>query len=80
MVAQLAMPTPMKQMLGHLNINIERSFEAMPERMEDAMLTCMTCEMFHNCDYDVESRYFMCPNRELFDWLEGLQGKIYDAA
>jgi len=77
MVAQMAMPTPMRQMLGYLNINIERGFETMPEKMEDGMLTCMTCEMFHTCDYDVESRYFVCPNRDLFDRLEDLQEARY---
>jgi len=73
MVAQIAMPTPMRQMLGHLNINIDYGFGVMPEKMEDAMQTCMTCKMFHTCDYDVESRYFMCPNRKFFDRLESLK-------
>jgi hypothetical protein len=34
------------------------------------------CKWFDNCDYNVESRYFLCPNRDFFDQLELLQGKI----
>ncbi len=76
MDTQLAMPYPMEKMLGHLNLDIERSFEAMPEMMEDAMVRCRMCEMYCTCDEDVESRYFVCPNRNLFDQLERIQGMI----
>ncbi len=76
MVAQLAMPYQLEKMLGHLNLNIERGFESMPEMMEDAMVRCRKCEMFCTCDEDVESRYFVCPNRNLLDRLERIQGKI----
>jgi len=76
MVAQVAMPYPLEKMLGHLNLDIERSFESMPEMMESAMVRCRQCEMFCACDEDVESRYFACPNRDFLDWLERLQGKI----
>ena len=76
MVAQLAMPYPMEKMLAHLNLDIERSFEMVPEEMEDAMTKCRTCKAFHLCDEDMESRYFVCPNRNLLDRLERIQGKI----
>ncbi len=73
MVAQLAMPYPLKRMFGHLKLDIERSFKLMPEKMEDAIQSCLMCKFFHTCDYDSESRYFLCPNRDLFDQLEDLQ-------
>ncbi|MAF95868.1 MAG: hypothetical protein CMM60_08965 [Rhodospirillaceae bacterium] len=76
MVAQLAMPYPLEKMIGYLNLDIERSFESMPEMMEDAMAKCRMCEMYCTCDEDVESRYFVCPNRNLLDRLERIQGKI----
>ena len=72
MDAEYVMPYPLMRMLEHLNIDIERSFELMPEKMEDAMLTCRRCEMFLTCDELVESRYFICPNRDLLDQLEDL--------
>lgn len=73
MVAQQVTPDPLKRMLEHLNIDIERAFRLMPEQMEDAMQKCLTCEMFLSCDDDVESRYFICANRDLLDRLEDLQ-------
>ncbi len=76
MDAQLAMPYPMEKMLGHLNLDVGRSFELMPVMMEDAMVTCRMCERFSTCDENVESLYFVCPNRNLFDQLERIQGKI----
>ncbi len=72
MIAEYVMPYPLMRMLEHLNIDIERSFELMPEKMEDAMLTCRRCEMFVTCDELVESRYFICPIRDLLDQLEDL--------
>ena len=76
MVAQLAMPYPMERMLEYLNLDIERSFGAIPEVLEDAMVRCRMCEMFCSCDEDVESRYFVCPNRNLLDRIERIQGKV----
>lgn len=79
MIAQLAMPYPMEKMLGYLNLDIERSFESMPEMMEDAMVRCRMCEMYCTCDENVESRYFLCPNRDLLDQIERIQGNIKNA-
>ncbi len=76
MDAQLAMPYPLEKMLGHLSLDVGRSFESMPEKMESAMVRCRTCEMFCTCDEDVESCYFLCPNRDILDRLELIQGKI----
>ncbi|MEE8352597.1 MAG: hypothetical protein V3R37_10465 [Rhodospirillales bacterium] len=76
MIAQIAMPCPLEKMLGHLNLDVGRSFEAMPEKMEDAMVKCSKCGMFYTCDENVESRYFVCPNRNLLDQLERKQGKV----
>ena len=70
MDAQLAMPYPLEKMLEHLNLDVGRSFDLMPEKMEDAMVRCRMCENFCSCDEDVESRYFLCPNRDILDWLE----------
>ncbi len=75
MVAQQVMPDPLKRMLEHLNINIERAFRLMPEQMEDAMQKCLTCEKYLSCDDDVESHYFICANRDILDRLEDLQDK-----
>ena len=74
MMAQLAMPYPLERMLGHLNLDVGRSFEMMPEMMEDAMTRCRTCEMYCTCDEDAEGRYFQCPIRNLLDQLESIQG------
>lgn len=76
MDAQLAMPYPLERMLGHLHLDVGRSFESMPEMMEDAMVKCRMCEMYCTCDEDVESRYFLCPNRNLLDQIERIQGKV----
>ncbi len=73
MVAQQVMPDPLKRMLEHLNIDIERAFRLMPEQMEDAMQKCLRCKRFLSCDDDVEGRYFICANRDLLDRLEDLQ-------
>ena len=73
MVAQHVMPDPLKRMVEHLNIDIKRGFRLMPEQMEDAMQKCLACELFLSCDDDVESRYFICANRDLLDRLEDLQ-------
>ncbi len=75
MVARMAMPFPLSRMLEHFKIDMERSLELMPEQMEDAMRRCSMCRFFDTCDYDSESRYFLCPNRDLFDQLEDLQGQ-----
>ena len=75
MAAQLAMPAPMKQMLDYLNIDIDLACEALPEDMEDAMQTCLTCKALDICEDDMESLYFRCPNRGLFDVLAKLQGR-----
>ncbi len=76
MSAQLATPRALRRMLEHLNLNIEKSFRLMPDTMEDAMLTCLKCKGVDICEDDVESRYFTCPNRNLLDQLERLQGHI----
>ncbi len=76
MVAQITMPYPLEKMFEHLELDVERSFELLPAMMKDATVNCQMCSMFHTCDYDVESRYFMCPNRDLLDTLERMQGKI----
>ena len=76
MVAQITMPYPLGKMFEHLDLDVERSFELLPAMMEDAMVSCRMCSMFRTCDFDVESRYFMCPNRDLLDKLERLLDKI----
>ncbi len=75
MTAQLTMPYPLQQMLGHLDLDVDRCFRAMPQDMEDAMQKCYMCPYFRICDYDSESRYFLCPNRDLLDCLEDAFGK-----
>lgn len=76
MSAQLTMPCALEKMFEHLSLDIEKGFRVLPEMMEDAMSKCQRCEAVHFCDDDVESRYFTCPNRNLLDHLERLQGKI----
>ncbi len=76
MVAQLTIPCALEKMLEHVSLDIERCFELMPEAMEDAMTTCQMCRKSPSCDENVESRYFVCPNRDLLDRLERIQGKI----
>lgn len=76
MAAKLAMPNPLEKMFEHLDLDIARGIQTSPVLMEEATVACRMCEMFDNCDYDVESRYFLCPNRDRFDQLERLQGKI----
>ena len=76
MDAQVTMPYPLERMLGHLDLNVGSCFESMPEKMEDAMVRCRRREMFCTCDEDLESRYFLCPNRGLLDRLESTQGII----
>ncbi len=74
MAAQWAMPYPLQKMFEHLDLDIARGFQTVPVLMEEAMAACRMCKMFGNCDYNVESRYFLCPNRGLLDQLERLQG------
>lgn len=75
MTAQLAMPYPLTRMLEHLELNIERCFKLMPSDMEDAMQVCLTCTFSHACDYNSESRYFVCPNRGILDRLDDMQSE-----
>lgn len=72
MTAHHPIPYPLKVMLEHLAIDIERAFESMPKEMKSGIEACKRCKMFRRCDYFVESRYFQCPNRDLFDQLEDL--------
>ncbi len=72
MTPQSTMPYPLSCMLEHLDINTERSIRLMPEEMRAAAEKCRQCDKFHTCDFNVESRYFLCPNRELLDRLEEL--------
>lgn len=76
MAAKLAMPYPLEKMFEHLDLDIGHGVQTSPALMEEATVACRMCKMFDNCDYDVESRYFLCPNRDRFDQLERLQGKI----
>lgn len=72
MTAHHKIPYPLKTMLEHLEIDIEPAFELLPKEMQKGIKTCTRCKMFQRCDYFVESRYFQCPNRDLFDRLEDL--------
>ena len=76
MVMQLAMPYALKNMFGFLDLDIERSFETMPEMMKHAIVKCRMCKFDRSCDERLEKRYFHCPNRGLLDHLERMQGKI----
>ena len=73
MVVRPMMPLPFQRMLEHLNIDAESSFKRLPEKTRDAVQRCLICKFFHNCDYDSESRYFRCPNRDFLDQLEYLR-------
>ncbi len=70
MTMQSAMPYPLHRMFEYLEIDIERSIELMPGEMQAANESCRQCDKFRACDFDVESRYFRCPNRNLLDQLE----------
>ncbi len=75
MTAQLAMPYPLTRMLEYLELDLDRCFKSMPGGMEDAMQACLTCKFFYSCDDNSESRYFVCPNRDLFDRLDDMQSQ-----
>lgn len=70
MTLRSAMPYPLHRMFEYLDIDIERSSKLMPEEMREATERCRRCDKFRACDFDVESRYFRCPNRKLLDQLE----------
>ncbi len=70
MTVRSAMPYPLCCMFEHLDIDIERSIKLMPEEMRAANKTCRQCNKFLACDFNVESRYFQCPNRIFLDQLE----------
>jgi len=70
MDTQHTVPLPLRRMFEHLDVNIEHSFQRMPNQMKNAMHTCEVCDKFCRCDYDTESRYFRCPNRDFLDILE----------
>ncbi len=70
MSIQSTMPYPLGCMFEFLDIDIERSITLLPEEMQAATLKCRLCDKFHTCDFNVESRYFNCPNRDLLDRLE----------
>ena len=72
---KLKLPYPMLRMFEHLDIDVEASEKLIPKQVEHAIRTCEVCKAFHQCDYDVESRYFTCPNRDIFDQLEDLLSK-----
>jgi hypothetical protein len=60
-------------MFEYLELDLETGFRLSATEMRAAMRTCRACGMFHTCDYQVESRYFICPNREFLDRLEDHQ-------
>lgn len=72
MTLQSTMPYPLGCMLEYLDIDIERSIKLMPEEMQAATERCRQCDKFLACDFNVESRYFLCPNRGLLDRLEDM--------
>lgn len=72
MTTQQAIPLPMSCMLAHLEIDVAQSLRKLPKEMADGIRTCLGCGLFYRCDFDVESRYFQCPNRDLLDQLEDL--------
>jgi hypothetical protein len=74
MTEQSMMRYPLGRMLDYLDIDIERSIRLMPEEMQAAIEKCRRCDKFNACDFNVESRYFLCPNRELLDRLEDILG------
>ena len=76
MAVKSAMPYPLKKMFEHLDLDIALGFQTSPMLMDEATDACQKCKNFDTCDYDAESRYFLCPNRDFFDQLERLQGKI----
>jgi len=65
-------PYPLKKMLAFLEIDAERAYKTLPKEMVDGIDTCKRCKVHQRCDYFSESRYFQCPNRDLFDQLEDL--------
>ena len=70
MTMRSAMPYPLHRMFEYLDIDIERSLKLMPNEIRVATDRCRRCDKFQACDFDVEVRYFRCPNRELLDLLE----------
>ncbi len=60
----------MREMLQHLDLDIEKSFEMMPKEMEEVMCECLMCEVFQSCDYNLEGDYYVCPNRNFFERLK----------
>lgn len=76
MATPITIPEPLVKMFEHLELDIERGLELLPANMADAITNCRVCNAAQTCDYDVESRYFRCPNRELLDNLEYLEGKV----
>ena len=62
----------MRRMFEHLKIDIEHALSILPKDMVESIETCRECKFFERCDYDVESRYFRCPNRDLLERLEDL--------
>jgi hypothetical protein len=70
MAMELTMPRPLGCMLEYLDIDIERSIKLMPNEMQAATERCRQCDKYNACDFNVESRYFLCPNRGLLDQLE----------
>ena len=72
MMTRQTIPLPMCRMLEHLEIDAERGLRLLPREMADGISTCLGCKLFYRCDFDVESRYFQCPNRDLLDQLEDL--------
>lgn len=75
MIAQSVLPDPLRLMFEHLEIDAETGFRLSTAEMEAAMTICRECGMFHTCDYQVESRYFICPNRDFLDRLEEHQDR-----
>ena len=70
MTTQTVIPDPLRLMFEHLEIDPRAGFRLSATEIEAAMRTCLACRMFHTCDYQVESRYFICPTRDFLDRLE----------
>lgn len=67
--------TPLRRRLEHFHLEIEHGFQLVPEQLEDALVRCRMCRLFHTCGDDLVSRYLICPNRGVRDRLNDLLGE-----
>ncbi len=57
----------MRVLLVEDDATTSKSIEMMPKEIEKALCECLMCEVFLSCDYNLDGKYYVCPNRDFIE-------------